>query len=41
MDLEIFNNTNETKIFLRKMRNDIVGSTENKIEYIKNNILSR
>ena len=23
--------------FLRKMRNDIVGSSENKIEYIKNN----
>jgi hypothetical protein len=32
-DDEIENN----KVFLRRMRNDIVGSIENKTEYIKNN----
>jgi hypothetical protein len=30
-------NKNNSKEFLRKMRNDIVGSAENKMEYIKNN----
>ena len=29
------------KIFLRKMRNDIIGSLENKTEYIKNSHLSK
>ena len=38
MDREILNNTIETKLFLRKMRNDIVGSAENKIEYLNNKI---
>ncbi len=27
--------------FLRKMRNDIVGSAENKIEYIRSNKINR
>lgn len=37
--MEIIDNmsTNYSKEFLRKMRNDIVGSAENKIEHIKNN----
>ncbi len=37
MNLELFNDVAQSKIFLRKMRNDIVGSVENKIEYIKTN----
>jgi hypothetical protein len=39
MDAEIFNNSSleNSKLFFRKMRNDIVGSIENKLEYIKNN----
>lgn len=35
MNLDLLNS--EGKTFLRKMRNDIVGSVENKMEYIKNN----
>ena len=36
-----FNNKKfeENKTVLRKIRNDIVGSVENKIEYISNNNL--
>ncbi len=39
MNLDIVNIPDSifSKEFLRKMRNDIVGSAENKIEYIKNN----
>jgi hypothetical protein len=39
MNMDVINTQeqNFSKEFLRKMRNDIVGSAENKMEYIKNN----
>ena len=37
MDVINTQEPNFSKEFLRKMRNDIVGSAENKMEYIKNN----
>jgi hypothetical protein len=43
MNIELFDDTNieNSKLLLRKMRNDIVGSIENKMEYIKNNYFHR
>ncbi len=35
------NGIENSKSFLRRMRNDIVGSVENKLEYIKNNHFDR
>lgn len=35
----ILNNFEEEKNNLRKIRNDIVGSVENKMEFMKNNSL--
>lgn len=37
MNADLFQDIDESKLFLRKMRNDIVGSIENKLEYIKSN----
>jgi hypothetical protein len=41
MNIELFSDFDQAKIFLRKMRNDIVGSVENKAEYIKNNSFTK
>jgi hypothetical protein len=39
MNLDFFadKNIEQNKIFFRTMRNDIVGSSQNKLDYIRNN----
>jgi len=38
-DIICVNKPEKDKNWLRRLRNDIVGSVENKIEYMKNNSL--
>ncbi len=43
MEIQNINDSNieNCKVFFRRMRNEIVGSVENKLEYIKNDYFSR